>query len=158
MIEPKEASLIVKALIFVHLGVPIAFLIITFAYLVFCVIYSRIDRKTPISLKGMLSLIIGVLIGGGVLSLLSLLNAGDSRAIKPLISVLNEYDHVLCKAAKGALVKIGEPAVEPLISLVKDKNMKRRTVAVEVLGNIGNYRAIGPLIEVREDKEVRNAA
>jgi HEAT repeat protein len=48
------------------------------------------------------------------------------------------------------LVKIGPPAVEPLIAALKDENMEARRYAAEALGRIGDARAIDPLIAALE--------
>lgn len=46
-----------------------------------------------------------------------------------------------------ALVKIGEPAVEPLIKALDDSEMMVRHNAAKALGKIGDERAIKPLID-----------
>ena len=57
-------------------------------------------------------------------------------------------------------MKIGEPAVEPLIEALKDKDQDVRWEAALALGNIGDERAVEPLIEALkdEDEDVREAA
>jgi HEAT repeat protein len=57
----------------------------------------------------------------------------DPRAVEPLIAFL-EKDR---KAAVEALVEIGEPAVEPLIAALKDKDNDVRKGAVEALDKLG---------------------
>ena len=49
--------------------------------------------------------------------------------------------------AVEALVKIGEPAVIPLISVLEDENSRNRAYAAEILGKIKDARAIEPLIK-----------
>ena len=56
------------------------------------------------------------------------------------------------EAAK-VLVKIGKPAVEPLISSLKDKNWRIRVRAALVLGEIKDSRAVEPLIAALKDKK-----
>jgi len=68
---------------------------------------------------------------------------GDTQAVEPLISELRGRSEVR-DAAKGALVKIGTPALEMLIPLLKDWNV--REDAADVLGKIGDPRAVEPLI------------
>jgi HEAT repeat protein len=84
---------------------------------------------------------------------------GDSRAIEPLVSTLNDKDTAVIEAVKNALVKIGIPAVEPLIAVLinPDKNVK--IAAAEILGEIGDSRSIGPLTTLlkNEDWSVRLA-
>jgi len=59
-----------------------------------------------------------------------------------------------------ALVKIGPPAVEPLIGLLKDKNAHVRSFAAEGLGELGDKRAVQPLVALLkdEDEEARQSA
>jgi HEAT repeat protein len=99
---------------------------------------------------------------------------GDKRAIEPLIEVLKRStplkneDSALFKesgqrsVAKtlDALVKIGPPAVEPLIGVLKDENAFVRSFAAKGLGELGDKRAIEALVEVLkdEDEEVRQSA
>jgi len=91
----------------------------------------------------------------------------DSRAVEPLINALEDWYKFVRNAAVEALVKIGEPAVEPLIAAWKDKNFARnlsdifdayRAVA-EVLAKIGEP-AVGFLIAALKDENwyIRNAA
>ena len=77
----------------------------------------------------------------------------DARAIDALCSNLS--DHSDGVAAAVALVKIGTPAVEKLISVLFGGNTAGR-VASEVLGSIGDIRAIGPLIEALDLPDGRN--
>lgn len=55
------------------------------------------------------------------------------------------------EAAK-ALVKIGEPSVQPLIAALKDKDWNIRKGAASALGDIKDPRAIEPLIATLKDK------
>ena len=47
---------------------------------------------------------------------------GDKRAIKPLIATLKYKDFAVQHFVEAALVKIGSPAVEPLITALKNAN------------------------------------
>lgn len=53
------------------------------------------------------------------------------------------------------LIDIGEPAVEPLIYVLKDKNkfFQARVAAVQILAEIGYKRARGTLVQILEDEE-----
>lgn len=79
---------------------------------------------------------------------------GDERAVPALIARLDDYD--IRNALIGALVKIGKPAVEPLIqSLFHRSNRRydvfsRRGRAIEALGEIKDERAVLPLIQIME--------
>jgi HEAT repeat protein len=52
------------------------------------------------------------------------------------------------------LSKIGEPAIEPLIDALKDRNGLVRERAAEVLGEIGNEKSVRPLLETFHDEEL----
>jgi len=82
---------------------------------------------------------------------------GDARAIEPLITALDNY---LPKAATEALVKIGKPAVEPLIAELHDNNRHVPKPVIEVLCKIGDTRAVEPLVAALKDDnwKVREAA
>ena len=54
---------------------------------------------------------------------------------------------------KDALVKIGEPAVKPLIKALEDNDWRVRRGAAVALGEIGDERAVEPLIKALEDKD-----
>jgi HEAT repeat protein len=63
---------------------------------------------------------------------------GDSRAVRPLIIVASKDESWWVQGeATKALVKIGKPAVEPLIEALRDKNSNIRKKAAEALGRIG---------------------
>jgi len=87
---------------------------------------------------------------------------GDPRAVKPLVAALklrgdlysrdiNVWD--LPSYATSALRKIGEPAVEPLIPLLRHRNKYTRGYAAETLGQIGDSRAVEPLIARLRDRD-----
>jgi len=83
----------------------------------------------------------------------------EIRAIEPIIGELNSI--FLRKVAIKALVNIGGSSVEPLIAALRhdDKEIAKR--AAEVLGSIGDPRAIEPLITLLKDSDseiCRNAA
>jgi len=86
----------------------------------------------------------------------------DIRAVKPLIEVLRlktRWGGVEGSAAQ-ALTDIGEPAVEPLIAVLKDSDENVRNLAIVSLGDIGDARAVEPLIHALKDssKKVRSFA
>jgi len=63
-------------------------------------------------------------------------------------------------SAANALAEIGEPAVEPLIAVLKDSDENVRNLAIVSLGDIGDARAVEPLIHALKDssKKVRSFA
>ncbi len=71
---------------------------------------------------------------------------GNPRAVLPLIPFLEDGNR-LCEPAVEALIYIGEPAVEPLIAALKD-TPKVRGAAVRTLGELGDERAVAPLIKL----------
>ncbi len=86
-------------------------------------------------------------------------NIRDPRAVKPLAAAL-ENQHIN-RAAAEALVRIGGPAVEALISSLGHTDPVVRMLAADVLGQIGDKRAINRLVDVLQgDPEyaVRTAA
>ncbi len=72
---------------------------------------------------------------------------GDPAAIMPLIENLKKWDGCVL-----ALVKIGKPAVLPLIGSLKSQNDRTRMLSARTLGLIGDRRALKPLMDAREDQ------
>jgi len=83
---------------------------------------------------------------------------GGSWAVKPLIEAL--YFFNVREAAGKSLLKIGEPAVEPLMAALKHHHIPIRKAAAELLGRIGDQRAVSALQSALKDRdwEVREAA
>ena len=94
-------------------------------------------------------------------------------AIPFLIDILSDTQSVIIKTetkyvastspdreALTALVNIGKPAVQPLIAVVKDKNITVRNNAIEALGEIKDARAVDTLIVSLKDgnPDIRNNA
>jgi HEAT repeat protein len=73
--------------------------------------------------------------------------------IDPLIIALRDEDKDIRFVASKALAKIGSKAVPQLISELSNSQSRVRVCAVETLGKIGNKRAIEPLIETLKDEE-----
>jgi HEAT repeat protein len=87
-------------------------------------------------------------------------NIGDERAVKALIDALGKVGrgvsdegttHIINLAAEKALIKIGTASVEPLIQSLKHSNP--RFYAARALGEIGDSRAIEPLVQILEDED-----
>jgi HEAT repeat protein len=68
---------------------------------------------------------------------------GDPRAVGVLIRSCRYQN--LAWIAKDALVQIGAPAVEPLIDALQSDHPDVRFMAVRVLGELGDPRAVAPL-------------
>jgi len=78
----------------------------------------------------------------------------DIRVVPPLIQALGDEDGIIHQKAMEALVKLGGMAVESLIGALKHSNSAVRWRAAEILGQIGNDAAVGPLSRtVKEDKD-----
>lgn len=74
---------------------------------------------------------------------------GDARAVNPLIQALESLGFWdILKKVRTALVRIGEPAVEPLIQALKRGDMFLKQTVSLILGTIGDRRAVEPLIQV----------
>jgi len=82
-------------------------------------------------------------------------NLHDTRAIEPLISVLKDQNLADQSDAATALGKIGGPAVNALISALRDQNAnsRARQSAAFALGNIEDPRVVEPLIATMTDPD-----
>jgi len=81
----------------------------------------------------------------------SMIDIIGAPAVPLFISFLKfeEYRYT----SKIALGKIGEPAVEPLISALKDNNPEVRSSAVSALGTIRSKLSVEPVINLLSDTE-----
>ncbi len=75
----------------------------------------------------------------------------DERVLDPLILQLRNDEFK--DDAIDALVALGEPSVEKLISVLRDKDENVRKRAVRALGKIKGNDAIDPLIAMLSDKD-----
>jgi len=86
---------------------------------------------------------------------------GESRAVNPLVILLNDSEEFVREAAVNALGQIGDArAVTPLIARLNDKEKFVRTASVKALVQIGNTRIAEPLIALLDDSSelVRKSA
>jgi HEAT repeat protein len=77
--------------------------------------------------------------------------------IKKAIEDLEDKKGSVRRDAKKDLIDWGEPAVEPLIAVVKDwrgKNADLRVECVDILGEIGDKRAVPVIIEVLDEDKL----
>jgi len=88
----------------------------------------------------------------------ALKNIGDERAIDPLIAAMKEIEYDFSQATMDALVNLGAAAVDPLIAALQHKDPCIRYHAAQVLGRIGDPRAIRPLISGLKDRVARSDA
>jgi|GEM_PF-1158105 len=95
-----------------------------------------------------------------IAAVIALGRLGDPRAVGPLMAALYEKDSPALHELPRALAKIGSPAVEPLIQASQHPDAETARMAVEALGEIGDARAVGPVLELleREDSFLVQAA
>ena len=79
--------------------------------------------------------------------LLTFLGCVQLEDIDSLIKNLSSENENIRINSENTLVKIGKPAVEPLIEVLKDKENPARVSAAKILGKIGDGSAIKPLID-----------
>ncbi|MBW2041812.1 MAG: HEAT repeat domain-containing protein [Deltaproteobacteria bacterium] len=77
----------------------------------------------------------------------------DARAVGPLMDSLYEKDSPALHEIPRALAKIGSPAVEPLIRASQRPDVETARMAVQALGEIGDARAVGPVLESLERRD-----
>ncbi len=89
---------------------------------------------------------------------LGVVAAFKSEALPHAVTALSQGDEVQAGLAKRALLVIGEPAVEPVVELMLDREHPDRQRAIEMLGSLGNPSALPSLIEVMAESEEQVAA
>lgn len=72
-------------------------------------------------------------------------------AVEPLLKVLDNPD--IRRISVETIVKIGKSAVESLIKALKDTDWEVRCGAAEALGKIGDARAVEPLLKAMGDED-----
>jgi len=78
---------------------------------------------------------------------MSLARLGDARGVGPLVETIRKQPGTGEAAHyEKALVKLGPAAVEPLVAAMGDADMQIRMMAATTLGEIGDRRAVEPLI------------
>jgi phycocyanobilin lyase subunit beta len=85
----------------------------------------------------------------------------DERALPTLVTALNFNNPGAAVAAVDGLIRIGVPAVEPLLAVLSDQNYGARAWALRALAGIGDPRALMLLIETAKTDHalsVRRAA
>jgi len=105
---------------------------------------------------------------GDILSLISDLRDKNTRIISktmnalvkigepvidPLIIAMKDEDKDIRFAASSALRKFGDKAIPSLVAELSNSQSRVRVCAVETLGKIGNPRAIEPLIATLKDEQ-----
>jgi HEAT repeat protein len=77
---------------------------------------------------------------------------GSPKAVMPMIDQLGADSWSVRKAAAEALWEIGEPAVDPLVKCLASENPDVQYWAIQVLGEIGDTRAVAPIIKKLKDE------
>jgi HEAT repeat protein len=88
-------------------------------------------------------------------------NYNHTRSKDALIQALGDNNSQVADQAKISLVQIGVSVVIPLISALETENTTHRANAAQVLGRLGDSRAIGPLRRLQmesNDSEVQTKA
>lgn len=75
---------------------------------------------------------------------------GES-AVEPLILTFAEGKISLNHTIRDVLVKIGEPSIDPLIESLSEINVDVKINSIKTLGDIGDEKAIDPLIDALND-------
>jgi len=87
-------------------------------------------------------------------------NIGDVKAVEGLLQAIadpskKDVDRYI---ARMAIVKIGDPAVDTLITALNNKSLQVRLYVIDALGEIKDRRALEPLMKAFESKELRGRA
>jgi HEAT repeat protein/protein-S-isoprenylcysteine O-methyltransferase Ste14 len=89
---------------------------------------------------------------GGLVPLPRIKAEKPTQQVEGLVRVLREaVDRGEKRRAAGLLAAIGEPAVEPLIALLKDQDPSVRAYSAGALGGMKSERVIPPLIALLND-------
>lgn len=74
-------------------------------------------------------------------------------AVNQLTDALRSESGFVSGAAKTALIHMGGPAVDTLVDIAGDDGDIARQLAIEILGEIGDQRAVGPLEKLIQTKD-----
>ena len=106
------------------------------------------DKDYPPYKRGNIALVLGKL--------------KDARAIDSLIASLDETDPSFLADVEYSLYKIGKPAINPLLAVLKGNNTQRKIGAIRVLARLKAQEAVEPLLSIAqnkgEDVDVRSQA
>lgn len=75
------------------------------------------------------------------------------EALEALVKTLGDTDPLTAGLAGNALVKIGAPAVESLLQVMKEAENNIRILALRALGEIRDHRAIPAMMKCLNDNE-----
>jgi HEAT repeat protein len=81
---------------------------------------------------------------------------GSALAVEPLLQNGVESESASVRAeTEKALISIGDTAVGPLLEQLNSSNPGERKAAVRILGEIGDERALQPLVSARDDTSLQ---
>ena len=80
---------------------------------------------------------------------------GDERAVAPLVTLMQEPDdqHCVDSAAAMGLDRLGQSAMPALLEVLQNGANKARHLAADVLGGLGDKRAVEPLAKLLSDND-----
>jgi len=78
---------------------------------------------------------------------------GNTRAIAPIMTELNDPERLVRIEAVRSLAALGVPAIAPLMQVFREGDIRTRTSAMEALWMLGSP-ATTPLIMVLKDEQV----
>ena len=78
----------------------------------------------------------------------------DPRIVGSLIEALNDRNLCVREAAAKSLREVGKPAVDPLVESLRDENYDVCFRSIVLLGEIGDGRAVEPLVGVLRNFEL----
>ena len=90
-----------------------------------------------------------IIVIGGAAEALGIIR--NERAIEPLLGVLGQ-DGGCGEKVREALVRIGKPSVDFIVSKLDDGDCKNKLCGIKVLGLIGDKRAVTPLCSLLLDE------
>lgn len=90
---------------------------------------------------------------GKILSNLELSTPQSTIGIQHLIRSLGDDSYAVRYPARDALEKIGRPAVPFLIKTLQEKDPITRSLVCDLLGKIGDRKAVGPLKKMLKDED-----
>ncbi len=79
----------------------------------------------------------------------------NGQSLEALLGSFHDPDYYVRLNAMEGLVRIGQPAVKPLMEVLKDNDPSMRMYAAETLGKIGDVRALRSLVALlKDDNEI----
>jgi HEAT repeat protein len=88
------------------------------------------------------------------------MEAATKQQVRKFLEILRNSSDPVAEGVLDSLIRIGEPAILPLIEALAEENYSVRYYAVLTLNKIGDQRAILPLYKLlsEKDRDLREAA